>query len=183
MPSRQWNYMLADTAIKLKGPFELGLQQRQTPLSALHYLKTKTEHMNFRNQRPINPPAPQDTYTQGAKNYQIRGFLTNRLFRRDDRNKYFCRSQYQRSPQINSNEKCTVLDRLVSQIGSGRPQGVFTRRIIIFHIRAVPTGDKNPYSGSGKKGQRQKYITEIGPRCFTNSTQYLRQKQLSKITI
>ena len=28
MFSRQWNYMLADTAIKLRSPFKLGLQQR-----------------------------------------------------------------------------------------------------------------------------------------------------------
>ena len=181
MFSRQWNYMLADTAIKLKGPFELGLQQRQTPLSALHSLEAETDHMNFRDQRLINPPAPQDSDPQGAKNYQIRGFLAHRLSRQENCHKYFCRSQYQRSPQINSNEKCAVFDRLVSQIDPGHPRGVSAHRIIIFYIRTVPAGDKDPYGGGGKKGQHQKCVTEIRPRRFTKSTQYLRQKQLAKI--
>ena len=47
--------------------------------------------MNFGNQYLINPPTPQDSDPQGAKNYQIRGFLTHRFFRRDDRHKYFCK--------------------------------------------------------------------------------------------
>jgi len=173
---RQRNYVLADAAIELQTPCDLGLQQRQTPLSALHSLKAKTEHMNFGNQYLINPSTSQDAYPQGAKNYQIRGFFTRRFFRQDDRHKYFCRSQYQRSPQINSNEKCAPLDRLVSQIDPGHPRGVSAHRIIIFSTRTVPAGDKNPYGGGGKKSQHQKRVTEISPRCFTNPTQYLHPK-------